>query len=81
MGNLELLEKAFILAESGKVTNLNELRRMLMEDGAAVSDLQQFHGRALAKQLCSRIARSKRKRRLEKPPAAPGEMPRVTGEA
>jgi hypothetical protein len=61
MGNLELLERAFALAESGEVANIDELRQTLMQDGAAIAELEQFHGRALARQLCGRIARSKRK--------------------
>ncbi|HXR95059.1 MAG TPA: hypothetical protein VN718_04230 [Rhizomicrobium sp.] len=60
MGNLELLEKAFALADSGEVSNITELRRALVEDGVTMTELQQFHGRALVRQLSSRIARSKR---------------------
>lgn len=70
MGNLELLEKAFSIAESGKVANLNELRRKLLEDGAPLAELEQFHGRALARQLCGKIALSKKRNpRQENRPA------------
>ena len=76
VGNLELLEKAFTLAESGAVSSLNELRRKLMEDGITIADLEQFHGRALARQLCGKIALSKRRKRK-----APQEMPPWAGQA
>lgn len=75
MGNLELLEKAFMLAESGEVANLNELRRKLMEQGAAIADLDQFHGRALARQLCSKIASSKRRKHKSQPLIPPWVRP------
>jgi hypothetical protein len=71
VGNRELLEKAFALAESGKVANLNELRRKLMEDGVAISELEQFHGRALARQLCGKIALSKRRKAKSQPSIPP----------
>ena len=62
MGNQELLERAFRLAESGEVGNIQELRHALMGDGVALSDLAQFHGRALARQLAAKIALSKRRK-------------------
>ena len=61
MGNLELLEKAFSLADSGEVSNMIELRRALIADGITALDLQQFCGRNLNKQLSARIAWSRRK--------------------
>lgn len=65
MGNLELLERAFNLAESGEVADIDELRHKLLQDGVPIADLEQFRGRALAKQLCGKIrsAWPKRKRR------------------
>ena len=65
MGNQELLERAFRLAESGEVASIQELRHALMGEGITLSDLAQFHGRALSTQLSAKIAASnqgKRKR-------------------
>ena len=59
MGNIELLEKAFALADSGEVSSIRELRRALIADGITMIELQQFHGRALVRQLCKRIAKSR----------------------
>ena len=69
MGNLELLERAFNLAESGEVADIDELRQKLLQDGVPIADLEQFRGRALAKQLCAKIrsAWPKRKRRPHVP--------------
>ena len=58
MGNLELLEKAFAIADSGEVSNIRELRRALVEDGITILELQQFQGRVLARQLSLRIAKA-----------------------
>ena len=66
MGNQELLERAFNLAESGEVASINELCSALMDDGVPLVDLAQFHGRALARQLCGKMASAKR--RDAKPP-------------
>ena len=63
VGNLELLEKAFNLADSGEVSNMIELRRALVADGITMLDLHQFCGRHLNRQLSARIAWSKRKNR------------------
>lgn len=60
MGNQELLERAFNLAESGEVTSINELCSALMGDGVPLADLAQFHGRALARQLCGKMAAARR---------------------
>ena len=65
MGNQELLERAFALAESGEIANIQELRRALIEDGVSLSDLAQFHGRALSAQLSARIASSQKRKRKE----------------
>ena len=65
VGNQELLERAFRLAESGEVANIQELRRALIEDGATLSDLAQFHGRALAQQLSAKIALANARNRKE----------------
>ncbi|HWF64545.1 MAG TPA: hypothetical protein VN685_08045 [Rhizomicrobium sp.] len=62
MGNLELLEKAFAIADSGEVSNMAELRKMLIASGISVLELQQFHGQALARQLSERISKSAGKR-------------------
>ena len=62
MGNQELLERAFSLAGSGEVASIQELRRALIEDGVSLSDLAQFHGRALSAQLSTKIALSQRRR-------------------
>ena len=61
MGNLELLERAFSLADSGEVSNIVELRQTLIAEGLTMGELQQFHGRHLSKQLSARIASSRRK--------------------
>lgn len=55
VGNRELLERAFRLADSGDIRNLTELRKALIEDGLTITELQQFHGRALTRQLSARI--------------------------
>lgn len=68
MGNQELLERAFTLAESGEFASIQELRHALMANGVALSDLAQFHGRALANQLTARIALSQRRRVTPKIP-------------
>ena len=60
MGNQELLERAFSLAESGEVATIQELRHALMKDGVALADLAQFHDRSLARQLCRKIASAKK---------------------
>lgn len=39
MGNLELLEKAFALAESGEVENLVQLRKALVKQGITAKEL------------------------------------------
>lgn len=62
MGNLDLLEKAFALADSGEVTSIVELRTALIEGGITIIDLQQFHGKALVRQLSDRIAKAQRTR-------------------
>lgn len=67
MGNQELLERAFTLAESGEVANIQELRRALIEDGVTLSDLAQFHGRALAHQLSAKIASANKRKRKQAP--------------
>lgn len=61
MGNHELLEKAFALADSGEVASISELRRALIEGGITMIELQQFHGRALVRQLRERIAKSRKR--------------------
>lgn len=63
MGNLELLERAFNLAESGEVENIDQLRQTLLQDGVPISDLEQFRGKALSKQLCGKIKSAAKKRR------------------
>lgn len=60
MGNLELLENAFDLAERGKVSNVTELCEKLAQRGASSAQLDQFRCRALGDQLRKRIAKSKR---------------------
>ena len=67
MGNLELLEKAFALADSGEVASIMELRRALVEGGVTMTELQQFHGRALVRQLSARIAKSRRRYKIGVP--------------
>jgi hypothetical protein len=61
LGNHELLEKAFALADSGEVASISELRRALIEGGITMIELQQFHGRALVRQLRERIAKSRKR--------------------
>jgi hypothetical protein len=61
VGNQELLERAFRLAESGEVANIQELRHALIADGVSLSDLAQFHGRALSAQLTSKIISRRRR--------------------
>jgi hypothetical protein len=67
LGNLELLEKAFAIADSGEVANVMELRRALVEAGITMTELQQFHGRGLVRQLSARIARSRKRYRIGVP--------------
>ena len=55
MGNLELLERAFALAESGEITSVQEIREALRKDGTGQIDLIQFQGRALMAQLSGKI--------------------------
>jgi hypothetical protein len=68
VGNQELLERAFSLAESGEIANIQELRQALIGDGVSMSDLAQFHGRALSAQLSRKIILSRRRRVTPKIP-------------
>lgn len=64
MGNQELLEKAFALADSGEVSSIRELRKALIADGVTMSEIQQFHGPALVRQLSDRIAKARKPYRI-----------------
>ena len=59
MGNRELLETAFALAESGKVSDITDVRTRLMRQGFSYADLGQFSGTTLSKQIIARIASAK----------------------
>ncbi len=59
MGNQELLERAFALAESGKVRDINDVRISLMREGFRQSDLGQLSGKLLSRQLAAKIASAK----------------------
>ena len=67
MGNLELLEKAFAIADSGEVSTVMELRQALIGGGVTITELQQFHGRALVRQLSARIAKSRKRYKIGVP--------------
>jgi hypothetical protein len=62
MGNRELLELAFALAESGKVSDIGDVRARLMREGFTYAELGQFSGSALSRQIIAKIAMAKAKR-------------------
>jgi hypothetical protein len=59
MGNRELLERAFALAESGHVHTVKEIRIALMREGFTYFDLGQLSGTTLSKQIAHTIAAAK----------------------
>jgi hypothetical protein len=61
MGNRELLELAFALAESGKVSDIGDVRSRLMREGFTYAELGQFSGTALSKQIIAKIVVAKAK--------------------
>jgi len=74
MGNLELLERAFALADSGEVKNIHEIREALAQGGISTLGLSQFLGRALKKQLLEKIVVARQ--RCEQPRSL-GDTPSV----
>jgi hypothetical protein len=59
MGNRELLERAFALAESGRVRTIKDIRTTLMREGFTYFDLGQLSGTTLSKQIARAIAAAK----------------------
>lgn len=59
MGNRELLERAFALAESGRVRTVKDIRITLMHEGFTYFDLGQLSGTALSKQIAHAIVSAK----------------------
>ena len=59
MGNRELLERAFALAESGRVRTIKDIRITLMREGFTYFDLGQLSGTTLSKQIAHVIASAK----------------------
>lgn len=59
MSTLDLLERAFQLAESGRAQSVKEIRVLLAREGYSALDLLALSGPTLTRQLSARIKASR----------------------
>jgi hypothetical protein len=67
MGNLEWLQRAFAIADSGEAETIDDIRQTLKDGGITRLALSQFLGRSLKRQLLEKIAIARH--RCMQPPA------------
>lgn len=60
MSNVEFLQRAYELAESGAYSRVSEIRAAMTREGFSLQQLAQLGGRQLARELKARIAAAQR---------------------
>lgn len=59
MSNIDLLERAFALAEDGRSISIYDLYKILRKEGYSDAELVQLHGQVLSRQLRQKMMAAK----------------------